>query len=255
VASESQNIKQFTHFDRLDQIFIGNGEGLSISGDGSFSFVSPNDSHITFKLHKLLHVPSILKNLLSVSQFSKDNSVFFEFHPHLCLVKSQETNKVLLQGIVGVDGFYSFHYLKLQDNSPLLLSTSTSISYIGLPSIVATVNNNSCVVSNSVVSSSSTPSLWHSRLGHPNGHVMKLVFNHCNISPSNKNFSGFCSSSCMGKSHRLPSHTFVFVYSPLELIFTYLWGPSHLTSYAGYKYYVSFIDVFFQVHLDISYQV
>jgi len=48
----------------------------------------------------------------------------------------------------------------------------------------------------------------------------------------------------MEKSHRLPSHTFVSVYSPLELIFTDLWGPSHLTSYAGYKYYVSFIDAF-----------
>ena len=156
--------------------------------------MSPNDAHITFKLHKLLHVPSISKNLLSASQFAKDNSVFFEFHPHLCLVKSQETNKVLLQGVVGADGLYSFHNLKLQDNSPLLLSTSTSISDTGLSSPAATVNNNSSVVFNSPVSSSSTASLWHARLCHPNGHVMKLVFNHCNISPSIKNFSGFCSS-------------------------------------------------------------
>ena len=57
MTSESQNIKQFTHFDGLDQIVIGNGEGLSISGVDSSSFVSPNVSHITFKLHKLLHVP------------------------------------------------------------------------------------------------------------------------------------------------------------------------------------------------------
>ena len=67
VIGESQNIKQFTHFDGLDQIFIGNGEGLSISGAGSSSFVSPNDSQITFKHHKLLHVPSISKKLLSSS--------------------------------------------------------------------------------------------------------------------------------------------------------------------------------------------
>jgi len=85
VTGESQNINQFTHFDRPDQIFISNGEGLSISSVGSSSFVSSNDAHITFKLHKLLHVPSISKNLLSVSQFAKDNFVFFEFHPHLFL--------------------------------------------------------------------------------------------------------------------------------------------------------------------------
>ena len=88
VTGDSQNIKQFTHFDGPNQIFMGNGEGLSIYKTGSSTFISPIDTGITFKLHKLLHVPSILKNLLSVSQFAKDNSVFFEFHPHVCLVKS-----------------------------------------------------------------------------------------------------------------------------------------------------------------------
>jgi len=48
----------------------------------------------------------------------------------------------------------------------------------------------------------------------------------------------------MGKSHRLPSHSSTSVYSPLELIFTNLWGPSHLTSYSGFKYYMSFVDSF-----------
>ena len=81
-------------------------------------------------------------------------------------------------------------------------------------------------------------------LGHPNDHVMKIVLNHCNISNLNKSFTKFCSSCCMGKAHRLPSHNSTFVYSPLELIFTDLCGPSHVPSYAGYTYYVSFIDAF-----------
>ena len=66
VIGDSQNIKQFTHFDGPDQIFIGNGEGLSISKTGSSTFISPIDTSITFKLHKLLH-PSISKNLLTES--------------------------------------------------------------------------------------------------------------------------------------------------------------------------------------------
>ena len=37
------------------------------------TFISPIDIGITFKLHKLLHVLSISKNLLSVSQYAKDN--------------------------------------------------------------------------------------------------------------------------------------------------------------------------------------
>ena len=45
VTGEPQHIKQFARFDGPDQIFIGNGEGLSISSVGSSSFVSPNDSY------------------------------------------------------------------------------------------------------------------------------------------------------------------------------------------------------------------
>ena len=205
--------------------------------------MSPNDVGITFKLHKLLHVPSILKNLLSVSQFAKDNSVFFEFHPHVCLV-SQETNKILLKGDVSADGLYSFHNLKLQDSPSLLMSAST-VSNVDSPSSALTVNNNSStVISNFVSSSLSVANLWHARLGHPNDHVMKIVLTHCNIASLNKNSTGFCASCCMGRSHRLPSHNSTSVYSPLELIFTNLWGPSHIPSYSGYKNYVSFIDAF-----------
>ena len=119
------------------------------------------------------------------------------------------------------------------------MSTSSSTSFT-----TPTVNKNSSVASSSVISPPSTVSLWHARLGHPNSHVMKLVFNQCNISSSNKFFSDFCASCCLGMSHRLPSHSSTSVYSPLELFFTDLWGPSHLTYYSVFKYYVSFIDAF-----------
>jgi len=171
--------------------------------------------------------------LRSVSQFAKDNVVFFEFHPHLCLVKSQGTNKVLLQGAVGADGLYSFHSIKLQDHKPQLLPTTSS-----------TTNKESIVTSSSDFSSPSTVNLWHARLGYPNSHVLKLVLDQCNISSSNKVISDFCASCFVGKSHRLSSYASTSVYSPLELVFTDLWGPYHLISYSGFKYYVSFIDAF-----------
>jgi len=43
------------------------------------------------------------------------------------------------------------------------------------------------------------------------------------------------------ESLRLPPHSSTSIYSPRELIFIDMWGPSHLTSYFGFKYYVSFI--------------
>jgi len=61
------------HFDGPDQIFISNGAGLSISGARSSMFESPFDSRVLFQLNHLLHVPSVTKTLLSVSQSAKDN--------------------------------------------------------------------------------------------------------------------------------------------------------------------------------------
>jgi len=153
-----------------------------------------------------------------VSQFAKDNLVFFEFHPYVCLVKSQETHKVLLQGFVGADGLYTFNNLQLQGSPSWLMSTS--VTNADLSHSTANVNSSSNIGSKYVVSSTNVANLWHARLGHPNDHVMKIVLNHCNISHLNKNFTEFCSSCCMGKNHRLPSHNSTSLYSPLELIFT-----------------------------------
>lgn len=41
-----------------------------------------------------------MKNLISVSQFIKDNYVFFEFHSTLCYVKDQDTCQIFLQGLL-----------------------------------------------------------------------------------------------------------------------------------------------------------
>ena len=139
-------------------------------------------------------------------------TLFFEFHPHVCLVKSQETHKVFLQGFVGVDGLYTFNNLQLQGSPLLLMSTFVPVTNADLSYSTANVNSSSNIGSKSVVSSTSVANLWHASLGHPNDHVMKIVLNHCNIFHLNKNFTEFCSSCCMGKAHRLPSHNSTSVY-------------------------------------------
>lgn len=68
------------------RIKIANEEPTHIQHiDNSFfptTFVKP------LFLQNLWHVPNISKNLLSVSQFSQDNKVYFEFHVDCCYVKS-----------------------------------------------------------------------------------------------------------------------------------------------------------------------
>lgn len=74
----------------------GNGICLPISHVGSNSFVTnPRVLH----LQNLLLVPSITKNLISISQFCTDKW-FFLLVFLLLLVKDQITKKVLLQGTV-----------------------------------------------------------------------------------------------------------------------------------------------------------
>ena len=47
----------------------------------------------------------------------------------------------------------------------------------------------------------------------------------------------------MGKIHRFPSKLSQTVYSsPLELIYSDLWGPSPMVSHSGFSYYMSFVD-------------
>ncbi|PKA52500.1 5'-3' exoribonuclease 2 [Apostasia shenzhenica] len=74
---------------------ISNGTGLHITNLGNTHLHSSSGD---LYLKNILHVPSITKNLLSVQQFTHDNNVLFEFHPHEYFVKDRATGKILLCG-------------------------------------------------------------------------------------------------------------------------------------------------------------
>jgi len=71
-----------------DIITIGNGTCLHIQNIGYANCVVPH-SCVKFILNNLLHALAITKNLLSVSQFAKENNVFFQFHSDHCCVKNR----------------------------------------------------------------------------------------------------------------------------------------------------------------------
>lgn len=246
VTNASQNIQQSTPFEGPDQIFIGNGQGLCIHSPGSSYFPSHSHPNTSLVLHNLLHVPAITKNLISVSKFCLDTNVYFEFHSDICYVKSHASNEILLQGRVGSDGLYQFPHLQLIKSpttsqvSCLTLASNNSNFSPRFSTSISSSNTQQNVSENSSCNSQFT---WHLRLGHPNPHTMKLVLSQCNVPYSNKENSVFCSAHCVGKAHRLHSPQSKSQYTtPLELIFSDLWGPAPITSSQKFQYYITFVD-------------
>ena len=88
MTSELDNLSISSEYKGKGKLYIGNGNSLTISHIGS-SFI-PSSLHF-LALHNILHVPKITKNLISVSQFTKDNNVIAKFFFDGCLIKDKVT--------------------------------------------------------------------------------------------------------------------------------------------------------------------
>jgi hypothetical protein len=211
VTADIANLNmQADNYTGSDQLHVGNGQGLPISHTGTTKLTYHN---ISFILKNLLHVPRIKKNLLSVSQFTRDNNVYFEFHPFFFCIKDRLTGTTLLRGRTK-DGLYTF------PTSP----PPPRLAFLGERAPL---------------------DRWHCRLGHPSLRIISQVVQAHNLALfKNKNMA-ICPACRMGKSHALPFHLSPSLSKfPLELIFTDVWGPSPFPSNNGNRYYVSFIDDF-----------
>ena len=195
-----------------DQIHVDDGAGLSIKNIGSATLSTPANS---FTLNKLLHVPHIQKNLISVSQFTSDNNVYLEFHSSSFLVKDEATGRILLRG-KPKDGLYIF---------------PTSISPTNHPQ--------------TYLSQRAPLDVWHCRMGHPSYQTVRHLVSKFSLPTSSNKIPSICSACQQGKSHRLLFSSSQSISThPFELIFSDVWGPSPIMSTNGNKYYVSFIDHF-----------
>ncbi|KAH0740811.1 hypothetical protein KY290_033854 [Solanum tuberosum] len=120
ITPDLANLHHVEDYNDMDQVQVGNGQGLPIHHTGNSTLSLPSKS---LSLTNILHVPSITKCLLSVQRFARDNDVFFEFHPSHFIVKDRASKTPLLSGQSN-DGLYS---LKLQPSQPRAISKSPSI--------------------------------------------------------------------------------------------------------------------------------
>lgn len=226
ITPHAHNLGDGSEYTGSDHIHLADGTGMPISSVGRAS-VQHSIGFPSLYLNHLLHVPLSTKNLMSVSQFAADNNVYFEFYPHYCCVKSQDTKRTLLQGTVK-DGLYMFDHLPISPST----TSSAAVSLKSALSAQSSVKHSSATIFD----------LWHCRLGHSSHAVVNTVLKECNL-PTYNNTQYFCSACCLGKAHKLPfSPSQTVCNAPLELIHSDVWGPAPLISSNGFQYYVHFTD-------------
>jgi hypothetical protein len=142
-------------------IVVGNGSCMPIYSVGSTSLTDH-----PFFLNQVLVSPSVIKNIISVRKFTRDNSCSIEFDPHGFSVKDLATRNILLRSSSSGELYPFFGDLESPEAA---LSVST------------------------------TRELWHRRLGHLSAeslsHIPHAFPPHCNKS-SNK--SPLCEACQLG---------------------------------------------------------
>ena len=70
VTIDETNLMHKSDYSDSGKMFLGNGNALTIKHIGTSDLFSPFDHSTSLTLHNLMHVPSITKNLINVSQFA-----------------------------------------------------------------------------------------------------------------------------------------------------------------------------------------
>ncbi|KAL4295744.1 hypothetical protein GQ457_12G010190 [Hibiscus cannabinus] len=183
VTRNITNLRNKAPYSGKGKVHLGDGTNLHINHVGN-SFLSSNDNSIY--LDKVLFVPQITKNLMSVAKCTKDNIVFFEFHSNVFYIKDSNSKKVFLQGKLD-GGLYSFECCQTQYSAEICQTT---------------------------VKTDAEFWLRHKRLGHTAADTIRMLNK---IAPTDK--SSVCVAYQMGKSHVLPFPTSSTVYTkPFELV-------------------------------------
>jgi hypothetical protein len=192
----------------FSSIILGNGSSIPIYCTGQTSIPTPTKSLL---LRDVLIAPSLIKKLISVRQFTRDNLVSIEFDPFGLSVKDYLT-KVEITRFNSSGDLYTLHGAPAADPPT---------------SMVASID------------------LRHHRLGHPHTATLSSMLSEFsrNCTRDSHN-SSVCPSCQQGKHVRLPFYSSNSVSTfPFELLHCDLWTSPH-SSISGFKYYLVVLDDF-----------
>ncbi|KAJ4776116.1 hypothetical protein LUZ62_060373 [Rhynchospora pubera] len=212
VTNDINNLSTFFNYTGSDNLQIGDGSGLSIDHIGIASITLSN---ITFQLRDTLHVPNFFRNLISLSKLIRDNpSLIVMFSFGCCCFKDPLTNKILLE----VPSSHGLYHIQTSSPCPKLPQALFGVR--------------------------TTASIWHDRFGHPSHSTTLKILKDFAL-PCSSFSLAHCHDCIVAKSHKLPfTSSISSTSSPLEIVYSDVWGPSPFVSNNGFRYYIIFVDDF-----------
>ncbi|UYV75200.1 hypothetical protein LAZ67_12002864 [Cordylochernes scorpioides] len=215
----------FTELNReqTQNVVVANGNKLQVKGigQGEIKVITPQGKTDTLLLTKVLYIPELTDNLLSVSA-ATSNGCKVTFNRDWCTI--ERDNTALANGILD-NGMYRLH---LDDN----LQTRTFKANVA--------KKNHCKNKNCLM-------LWHDRLGHRNIESIKKIRNENlarGLSLNNCSHSTDCVQCIQGKLTEtpFPKKTEYRATETLQLVHSDVCGPLPTNSLSGKRYFITFTD-------------
>jgi hypothetical protein len=174
-----------------------------------------------FRLPNVLVAPQMIHNLLSIRQFTTDNSCSVEFDPSGLTVKDSVSGRLFLR----CDSSGALYTLCLPAPTTLPLPSSSSAALVTTPSSTT----------------------WHRRLGHPGRDTLAQLSRSAHI-PCTRASDEYLSHACqLGRHVHLPFSSSSHATHAFDLIHCDLW-TSPVPSLSGYKYYLVVVDDFYHYY-------
>ncbi|GKC42477.1 hypothetical protein Tco_1060199 [Tanacetum coccineum] len=136
LAENTGMLTSFSNPSLYKSVFVGNGQPIPVTHTGHSLLYTP---HKPLHLHLVLVTRNIIKILIFVLQFTRDNNVSVDFDAYGFSMKDYETRRLLLR----CDSSGDLYHVTQQPSS------TTPFALLPL-----------------------SPTTWHRRLGHPSEEVL-----------------------------------------------------------------------------------
>ncbi|KAH9800558.1 hypothetical protein KPL71_000705 [Citrus sinensis] len=172
LTNDMRNMTMAESFAGNSKLIIGNGTGLHITNVGNVVFRMHNSSaHNTLELNNMLLVPQIYKNLISISQLTKDNNIVIEFTDKSCFVKDKVMNLIILQGkaekvrtILSLAVMKGWKVRQIDINNAFLNGDISEDLYMTQPEGFITKEGYVCKLSKALYGLKQAPRAWYDKL-------------------------------------------------------------------------------------------